>query len=181
MKLLKDFHHIVFDFDGVFTDNHLYVDENAIESIKVSRSDGYAINLLRKYLALNKLNISMMILSTETNKVVKARADKLKIECLFGVENKVKVLERRFAMELPNDPNPFSGLIYFGNDLNDLAVMLKAGLSLAPSDAHPMIREVSTHVLNRCGGDDFVREGVEFLIDIKSMSPEDLSELISNS
>ncbi len=181
MKPFKDFHHIVFDFDGVFTDNHVYVDENAIESIKVSRSDGYAINLLKKYLALNKLNVSILILSTETNKVVKARADKLQIECVFGVENKVKVLEGRFMTERPNDPNPFSGLIYFGNDLNDLAVMLKAGLSLAPSDAHPMIQEVSTYVLKRCGGNDFVREGIEFLIDMKSMSPEDLSELISNS
>ena len=180
MNHLKDIHHIVFDFDGVFTDNYVYVDENALESVKVSRSDGYAINLLRKYIALNKLEISILILSTETNKVVKARADKLNIECLFGEENKLLALERRFSSERPKDPNPFLGLIYFGNDLNDLAIMLKAGLSISPSDAHPLIKEISTRVLDRCGGNNFVREGVEFLIDIKSMNLEELSELISD-
>ena len=58
--------------------------------------------------------------------------------------------------------------------------MLKAGLSISPSDAHPLIKEISTRVLDRCGGNNFVREGVEFLIDIKSMNLEELSELISD-
>lgn len=181
MKNLTQCHHIVFDFDGVFTDNYVYVDENAIESIKVSRSDGYAINLLKTYLKLKKINVSILILSTETNKVVKARADKLKIECLLGAANKLETLERRFRIECPKNPNPFSGLIYFGNDLNDLPVMLKAGLSFAPSDAHPRVKVASTHVLNSSGGHGFVREGVEFVIGIDAMSPEELNELISNS
>jgi YrbI family 3-deoxy-D-manno-octulosonate 8-phosphate phosphatase len=180
-NLLQNYHSIVFDFDGVFTDNFVFVDENAIESVKVSRADGYAIDLLRKYKKINNLNFEIFILSTEKNKVVRARARKLQLECISGESNKLQVLMDKFENERPADPSPFAGLIYFGNDLNDLPVMLQAGMSMAPNDAHPRIKEASTHVLNSLGGKDFVREGVEFLIGIDAMSPEELSEFISNS
>jgi 3-deoxy-D-manno-octulosonate 8-phosphate phosphatase KdsC-like HAD superfamily phosphatase len=139
-----------------------------------------AINLLKRYCNINNLNISMFILSTEKNKVVNTRAKKLELECLSGKNNKLQTLNDRFKSERPNDKDPFAGLIYFGNDLNDLPVILKAGLSFAPSDAHFRVKESSTYVLNRMGGHDFVREGVEFLIDLKSMSPEELNEFVSN-
>lgn len=180
VSLLRKFHTIVFDFDGVFTDNFVYVDENAIESVRVSRADGYAIDLLRKYITREEIVISMFILSTEKNKVVRARAEKLQIECISGEAQKIEVLRRKFASERPSDPNPFSGLIYFGNDLNDLPVIRAAGLSFAPFDAHVKIKQVATHVLRTLGGCGFVREGVESLIGIEAMSLEDLSEFISN-
>jgi YrbI family 3-deoxy-D-manno-octulosonate 8-phosphate phosphatase len=180
-NLLENFHSLVFDFDGVFTDNFTYVDENAIESVKVSRADGYALDLLRKYQKINNLNLDIFILSTEKNKVVKARAAKLQLECISGESNKLQALMHRFELERPTDPTPFAGLIYFGNDLNDLPVILQAGMSLAPNDAHPRIKDASTHVLNSPGGHGFVREGVEFLIGIEAMSPEELSEFISDS
>ena len=178
---LTKFHSIVFDFDGVFTDNFAYVDENGVESVRVSRADSYAINLLRKFCIRNGLTISILILSTETNKVVLARAKKLELECILGERDKLLALSRKFKIERPNDLDPFSGLIYFGNDLNDLPVLLRAGVSIAPSDAHQKVKESSTYVLDRRGGQDFVREGVELLININSMTAEELSEFISNS
>ena len=177
---LSKFHSIVFDFDGVFTDNFVYVDENGVESVRVSRADGYALDLLRKFCARKKLIVSIFILSTETNKVVLARAKKLEMDCITGERNKLLALSRKFEIERPNDTDPFSGLIYFGNDLNDLPVILRAGLSIVPSDAHQKVKESSNYVLGRPGGHDFVREGVEFLINIKAMSVEELSEFISN-
>ncbi len=179
-NLLKNFHTIVFDFDGVFTDNFAYVDENAVESVRVSRADGYGLHLLRVYLKLHNLKIDTFILSTETNKVVKTRAAKLQLACISGESNKLQVLLRKFEQERPIDPKPLSGLIYFGNDLNDLSIMRHAGLSFAPCDAHPRIKEVSSHILSSAGGHGFVREGVEFLIGLEAMSMEDLSEFISN-
>jgi N-acylneuraminate cytidylyltransferase len=178
---LAKFHTIIFDFDGVFTDNFAYVDENGVESVRVSRADGYAINLLRKFCIRNGLTIDIFILSTETNKVVLERAKKLELECILGERDKLFALSRKFEIERPNDTNPFSGLIYFGNDLNDLPVLLRAGVSIVPSDAHQKVKESSTYVLDRTGGQDFVREGVELLINIKSMTAEELSEFISNS
>jgi YrbI family 3-deoxy-D-manno-octulosonate 8-phosphate phosphatase len=177
---LADYHTIVFDFDGVFTDNFLYTDSNGVESVRVSRADGYAIDLLKRYFNSINHKVSIFILSTETNEVVKHRAKKLKIECISGESNKLQVLTDIFHTKRPEDLQPFSGLIYFGNDLNDLPVMLKAGLSLAPSDAHPKIKKISTHTMTRPGGYEFVREGVEFLIGIESMSSGELSEFISN-
>lgn len=180
-NLLENFHSIVFDFDGVLTDNFVYVDENAVESVRVSRADGYALDMLKKYQKLNDLNLDIFILSTETNKVVKARAAKLQIACISGETNKLQALMYRFRHERPADSSPFAGLIYFGNDLNDLPVILEAGMSFAPNDAHPRIKEASTHVLKSSGGHGFVREGVEFLIGIDAMSMEELSEFISDS
>ena len=77
--------------------------------------------------------------------------------------------------------NPFSGVLYFGNDLNDLEVMAKVGIALAPSDAHPGIKDIATHVLKSKGGKGFVREGIELLLGLPNMNQEKLSEFISNS
>jgi YrbI family 3-deoxy-D-manno-octulosonate 8-phosphate phosphatase len=181
INLLENFHTIVFDFDGVFTDNFAQVDENAVESVRVSRADGYGLDLLRKFQKAQNLKIETFILSTETNKVVKARAAKLQLTCISGESNKLQALLSKFEHERPHDTNPLSGLIYFGNDLNDLPIMTRAGLSFAPCDAHPRIKAISSHVLKSSGGHGFVREGVEFLIGIEAMSMEDLSEFISNS
>ncbi len=179
--LLEKIHTIVFDFDGVFTDNFAYVDENAIECVRVSRADGYALDLLRKFQKIRNLKIECFILSTERNKVVKARASKMHLDCISGESDKLQALSRKFKRERPFDPNPFAGLIYFGNDLNDLPIVLQAGMSFAPSDAHPRIKLASTHILNSLGGHGFVREGVEFLIGIEALSMEELSEFISYS
>ena len=178
---LRKFHSIVFDFDGVFTDNYAFVDENATESVRVSRADGYGIDLLRKFLSFKGIDLALLILSSETNKVVSARADKLKLECVSGEKNKLQALKARFLLERPHDENPLSGLIYFGNDLNDLSVMLEVGISFAPADAHIKIKEISTHVLTCSGGQGFVREGIELLINIESMTAEEISELVSYS
>ena len=175
-NLLENFHTIVFDFDGVLTDNFVYIDENSIESVRVSRADGYALDQKK-----NDMNLDIFILSTEKNKVVQARAAKLQLACISGESNKLQSLRDKFVIERPSDPTPFLGLIYFGNDLNDLPVILEAGMSLVPDDAHPKVKEASTHILNNTGGHGFVREGVEFLIGIDAMSPEELSEFISDS
>lgn len=179
--LLANFHSIAFDFGGVFTDNFVFLDENSIESVRVSRGDGYGIDLLRKFQKMHGHQINMFIISTEKNKVVQARATKLGLDCILGESNKLKTIEQKLNLKRPTDKNPFEGLIFFGNDLNDLPVILRAGISFCPSDAHPKVKEVSTHVLGAPGGHGFVRQGVEFLIGIEAMSPEELSEFISYS
>lgn len=75
---------IVYDFDGVMTDNKVYIDQNGMESVQVNRGDGLGVSEIKK------LGIKQIILSTEKNLVVAARAKKLKIDCLHGVNNKKK-------------------------------------------------------------------------------------------
>ena len=80
----------------MFTDNFVYVDENAIESVRVSGADGYAFDLLRKFMVKEGIDLSLLILSTEKNRVVSARAEKLRLECISGESQKLEVLSHKF-------------------------------------------------------------------------------------
>ena len=80
----KNIKAIVFDFDGVFTDNRVIVSENGKESVICNRADGLGLEMLRI------LDIPMTIISTEKNLVVSSRAKKLKIPVVHGVKNKIK-------------------------------------------------------------------------------------------
>ena len=76
---LEEIHTIVFDFDGIFTNNMVYVNQEGMESVKCDRSDSYGLNLLKNYLKNNNLDIDLFVLSTEKNNVVKFRCEKIKL------------------------------------------------------------------------------------------------------
>ena len=142
---------IVFDFDGVLTNNLVYLDQHGTEWVGCSRADGLAFEVLRK------LNKSTYILSTEVNPVVTARAKKLKVPVLQGVHNKVVTLkslvkEKNYKMDR---------VLYVGNDLNDFHVMQMCGYAICPTDAHPRIKELATVVLACDGGRGVIRELLE--------------------
>lgn len=139
---------VVFDFDGVMTDNTVYTDASGNETVACSRSDGLGISMLRK------ANIPMCILSTETNKVVEARANKLNIHCYQGNSDKSLFL-RNHIQNLHIAPER---VIYVGNDLNDFEVMKWVGCSVAPADAHPEILKIASVILKSRGGHGAVRE-----------------------
>lgn len=142
---------IVFDFDGVFTDNKVYVNESGIEMVRCDRADSLGIGFLRDRL------VPMLVLSTEANRVVKARCSKLKLECIQGVEDKETVLGNL----LEERGLSWSQVAYMGNDVNDLACMFRCGLAIAPCDAHPKILNIAHLVTTRKGGDGAVREMIE--------------------
>ncbi len=122
----------------------------------------------------------MFVLSTESNSVVKARCHKMGIACHHGINNKGRFLQGYLSSENGQGEKTPEGAIYFGNDLNDLEVMQNVGFSIAPSDAHPIIKNIATKVLDCRGGDHFVRQGVEFLLGVSTMSIGDINELILN-
>ena len=185
MKIdLKKFDNIIFDFDGVFTDNSVYVNNNGEEFVKCDRSDSLGLNLFRAHLKSINWEMKLAIISTEVNGVVSARAKKIGLDCHHGIGNKLSFLSGNQAGQNGNGlqlPLDLSKTIYLGNDLNDLPVMRFAGLSFAPSDAHPLIKAVATHVSHELGGHGFVRSVLELLMDLPRLSERDLNELISNS
>ena len=132
---------VVMDFDGVHTDDTVYVDEVGVESVKCSRRDGMGVELLRG------LGLQLLILSKEQNVVVAKRAQKLQVEVLHGVENKAKLLDEWLRIK----GILWEELSYIGNDINDLECLRRAGLSFVPSDAHKSVRE-EVDVLLKCGG-----------------------------
>jgi len=159
-------HTLVFDFDGVFTDNKVWVDQDGNESVRCDRADGLAFDMLRRFIRHNDWDLDYFILSTERSKVVSARAKKLLIPCHQEVRDKAA----HIGKYLNKNNKHGAGLIYVGNDLNDLKVMKISGYSIAPSDAHPLIKQRADLVLPSKGGEGFVREIIERIIGLDQMS-----------
>lgn len=147
---------LVFDFDGVLTNNFVYVDQNGLESVMCSRADGLAFDVLRK------LQKPTYILSTEKNQVVTSRAKKLKVPALHGVTNKSETLKGLIEKE----GFDLQKILYVGNDLNDYQAMKLCGFSACPADSHPKIKEISDIVLSTNGGNGIVRELLEKVLKI---------------
>ncbi|MDP2787936.1 MAG: hypothetical protein Q8O79_07660 [Pseudomonadota bacterium] len=175
---LASVHTIAFDFDGVFTDNKVYLNQDGVESVRCDRGDGLGIDFLRSARERGHLKADMFILSKEPNPVVLARARKLKLDCKHGVARKKDFMDAYFAEHRPVDLAPYAGLIFLGNDLNDLALMCAAGFSVAPGDAHPLVRRHASVVLPQHGGEGFIRAFVEQLLAIDTMTLEELHEFV---
>lgn len=177
----RGIHTLVFDFDGVFTDNLVYVDDRGRESVCCSREDSYGINLLKHHKKKYFPFLQFFVLSTEPNKVVKLRCEKMGITCFSGIDNKGDFLRKWLRAERPNYETPEQGVAYFGNDLNDLEAMLLSGTSFAPSGAHRVIKEIATFNLPSEGGSGFVREGIELSLGISNQNKEEIYESIFDS
>lgn len=142
---------VVTDFDGVHTDDTALIDSDGREQVRVSREDGMGVSRLRR------AGIPILILSTEVNPVVRARADKLKVPVLHGIEDKESALA---AWAAENDI-PLVDIAYLGNDVNDLGAMRIVGWPVAVANAHPEVRAAARVVLSRRGGHGAVRELIE--------------------
>jgi len=148
---------IVFDFDGVFTDNTVYVTQDGIESVRCWRSDGLGLSRLRE------IGVQTFIISTEANPVVTTRANKLKIPCKQGVDDKAAAILAT-CKELDIAPEH---TMFVGNDINDIPGFKIIGVPVAVADAYP---EVDTHVLfctDKPGGSGAVREVCDLVFHIK--------------
>ena len=151
---IDDLDALIFDFDGVLTDNRVHLDQNGNEWVSCNRSDGLAFAVLKK------LKKPTYIISTEKNKVVAARARKLKIPVLFGIKNKFEVLKKLSIKKKFN----LDKTLYVGNDLNDYEALKLCGYSACPSDSHKKIKKISTFKLDAKGGSGVVRELLEEIL-----------------
>ena len=143
-----------FDFDGVFTDDSVYVNENGVETVRCSRADGLGISLLHKE------GIQMAIISTEENPVVSARAAKLKLPVFQKCEDKAVFLRNYLEKERIEAEHT----VYVGNDLNDLEAMRLVKFRACPADARPEILACANIRLNASGGNGAIREFCELII-----------------
>jgi YrbI family 3-deoxy-D-manno-octulosonate 8-phosphate phosphatase len=179
LPALTTIHTIVFDFDGVFTDNKVWVDQNGKESVRCDRGDGLAFDLVRAFQCRGRLAAEFFILSKEANPVVMSRAKKLKLDCRHNIGNKLDFMVAHFTARFPDNANPFAGLVYLGNDLNDLPLIRRAGYSVVPNDAHPLVKKYASLILHQNGGDGFVRAFIEELLEIGKLSIEELCDFVS--
>ncbi|MFC1986967.1 cytidylyltransferase domain-containing protein [Chloroflexota bacterium] len=145
---------IVYDFDGVMTDNKVLVDKLGNEKVRVNRADGLAISRIKE------MGIQQIILSTEKNEIVKKRAAKLSLPCLSGKDNKKEALKE--YLEKNNISK--DKVIFVGNDINDIEVMDYVGFSVAPNDAHQEIRAIARTITRSSGGNGVIRELLDMLL-----------------
>ncbi|WP_327063160.1 acylneuraminate cytidylyltransferase [Leifsonia sp. Leaf264] len=145
---------VVTDFDGVHTDDTAAVDTLGRESVRVSRRDGHGVRRLRE------AGLPILILSAETNPVVAARAEKLRVEVAHGIDDKAAALvawAERVGV-------PLERIAYLGNDLADLPCLAIVGWPVAVADADPLVLDAARLVLERRGGDGAVRELADLIM-----------------
>lgn len=161
-EIISKMRFLAFDFDGVFTDNMVYVLEDGREAVRCSRGDGMGITLLRK------AGFPMIIISTEANPVVTVRAKKLKMECIQNCDNKRIALEEivaRMGISLEQ-------VAFMGNDVNDLPCLSIAGLPIVVADAHEDVIPAARYVTKAAGGNGAVREVCDLFLKVIDVMKE---------
>lgn len=144
---------LVLDVDGVLTDAGMYYAESGDEFKKFNSKDGLAIK------HLIKSGVEVAFLSNGKNiKLIQSRAKLLGVKKVYvGLDEKIIILEK-WIKELKMT---YKNIAYIGDDVNDLQVMKKVGLSACPADANDVIRKKVHIVLHRKGGDACVREFID--------------------
>ena len=155
-ETLRKIRLVVFDFDGVFTDNAVWVREDGIELVRCSREDGMGISLVRN----SGLGVELIVLSAEENPVVAARCQKLRIRAVQGIKDKASKLEE-IAREMSV---ALCEIAYVGNDINDRECLLKVGLPIVVADAHCSVATLGRLTTQRNGGHGAVREVCDALL-----------------
>ena len=139
---------IVTDFDGCLTDDRVWLNQDGEEFVAANRKDGLAVKRLKN------LGIEIVIASTETNKVVLARGNKMGVEVLQGLDDKAEAIEQY----LKQRNLTWNDVWYIGNDVNDLGAIERANLSICPADAVKKVRKSVEVVLKTNGGRGILSE-----------------------
>ena len=130
------------DFDGCLTDDRVWLNQEGEEFVVANRKDGLAVKRLKN------LGIQVVITSTETNKVVQARGNKMGVEVLQGLSDKASSIEQYLEQKNLS----WEDVWYVGNDVNDLGAIRKAKFSICPSDAVKSVKKEVDLKLKSKGG-----------------------------
>ena len=165
-EIIRRIRLVAFDFDGVFTDNMVFVSEDGSEAVRCFRSDGIGLQKLKK------MDIETVIISTEANPVVSARARKLKIRCIQDCQDKRAVLE-----DIAREKNiTLQEVAFVGNDINDLPCLESVGFPIVVQDAYQDVVPIALFQTRRPGGHGAVREICDLFERVlsKKLKTEDL-------
>jgi YrbI family 3-deoxy-D-manno-octulosonate 8-phosphate phosphatase len=136
------------DFDGCLTDDRVWLNQEGEEFVAANRKDGLAVKRLKN------LGIQVVITSTETNKVILARGNKMGVEVLQGLADKAESIEQYLKQKNLS----WTDVWYIGNDVNDLGAIERASLSLSPADAVKKVKKAVDIVLKTDGGRGIISE-----------------------
>lgn len=154
---------LALDFDGVLTDNSVYVDSDGREMVRCDRYDSVGLQNLKN---LKMVEIAILTQEPADIGLVPKRAKKLNIDCYCGLGPRKKLpalIELIRKLNIPGLEN----VCYVGNDLNDLECLQNVGLAIAVADAHPDILGSVNWIASRPGGHGAVREICDLMVTAK--------------
>jgi len=154
-KIPPDVAAVIFDFDGVMTDNRVFVSQDGVESVSCNRSDGLGLARLKA------AGVLVLVLSSEKNPVVAARCQKLGLPVMHGVDRKWPLLRDWLAKRGVSARQA----VYVGNDLNDLECIANVGCGVAVADAYPQVISSADLVLSTAGGRGAARELADLILE----------------
>lgn len=163
---------VITDIDGVWTDGGMYYDQTGNELKKFHTYDSAGVRLLKT------LNIPVCIITGEETGIVTARAKKLNIDFLFmGVQNKLTV-----ASELLTKLDlKFEEIAFIGDDINDIPLLQKAGISAAPESAPAYVKKHVLIVIPCKGGEGAFRIFVEEILQKNNLLDSCIAKLIEQN
>ena len=154
---LEDIRLLVLDFDGVLTDDRVWVSQDGTETVACHRGDGLGIEFLKR------IGVDVAVLSKETNPVVRTRCHKLGIECHQGEDEKLETLRVIAASRGLAPPQ----IAYVGNDVNDLDCVRWAGWGVAVAGANHHLTTAADWTTQRHGGHGAVREVCDLILEAR--------------
>lgn len=163
IELLKEVDLIAMDFDGIHTNGFVYVDQDGNETVRCSRRDSLGLNMLVKH------GVQLVVISKETNPVVKARCEKLGIPYVQSVGNargKAEVLTQWCSEQNIS----LQRTLFVGDDVNDIEAMRLSGVSVTVADGHEEVKKIADITLTRNGGDHALRELCDLILSVKGLS-----------
>lgn len=147
------------DNDGVLTDTGVYYSEQGEELKRFSIRDGMGVVRLREI-----CKIETGIITGEKSGSVKKRAEKLQLKHLYlGINNKSIELDK---ILLSNNLLP-ENIAYIGDDVNDIEIIKRAGLTASPNDAMDEVKEIVDYICKNKGGNGAFREFAELIITLQ--------------
>jgi len=146
---------LILDVDGVLTDGRLFFDAQGGEYKSFHARDGHGIKLLRQ------TGVEVAVISGRKSQSVALRMQALGVEYVYqGHENKIAAFEE-IIQSMGIMPEQAA---HVGDDLLDLPIMLRAGLSIAVSDANFAVKEYADWCTETAGGLGAVREVCDFIM-----------------
>ncbi|MHB1585657.1 MAG: KdsC family phosphatase [Acidiferrobacteraceae bacterium] len=161
---------VLFDVDGVLTDGRLFLDDAGRESKAFHSRDGHGLKMLQT------TGVEIGIITGRTSRVVELRAAELKIRHLFqGCPDKLPVYEQ-LVREHGLDPKVVA---FVGDDVVDLPVMTRAGLAVAPQDAHHLVKQRAHWVTPSMGGRGAARDVCELIMEAQGNYEKEFARFLS--
>ena len=154
---LKKIKLVVFDFDGIFTDGFVYVNQDGKETVRCSRRDSLGIDMLKA------AGFKIAVISRETNPVVEMRCQKMKIKCFSGIKNKLETLKKIVNQSKISSKE----ICYIGDDITDLECITFAGVGITVNNAPKELKNKAGYVTLLNGGHHAVREICNLILETK--------------